>query len=67
MSRNGLDPLMLKPLMICSISILDTSQLSERENYNLIRNLTSETHNFYKFFIRGSIQFLVSSLNYLEF
>ena len=35
----------------------DTSQLSERENYNLIRNLTSETHNFYKFFIRGSIQF----------
>ena len=36
--------------------IKDTSDLSTRENHNLIRNLTTEINNFYKFFIRGIIQ-----------
>ena len=42
--------------------ISDFSQLSDRENYNLIRNLTTEINNFYKFFIRGFIQFFGESI-----
>lgn len=45
--------------------ISDTSKLSDRENYNLIRNLTTEINNFYKFFIRGFIQFFSESIKLL--
>ncbi len=34
----------------------DITDLAARENYNLIRNLTTEINNFYKFFVRGIIQ-----------
>ena len=42
--------------------ISDSSQLSNRENYNLIRNLTTEINNFYKFFIRGFTQLFGESI-----
>lgn len=45
--------------------ISDTSKLPDRENYNLIRNLTTEINNFYKFFIRGFIQFFSESIKLL--
>lgn len=35
---------------------------AEEKNYNLIRNITSETNNFYKYFVTGLISFFSESI-----